>query len=90
MLKKIKDLLYGILIESNADVRYFHQRYVSSMKRGGSYSRIKSLLYLLKLIFFIRILRLKKYKKSQNKSDSKPYCAGPESGLSYRSPEEFA
>ena len=90
MLKKFKDLLYGFLVESNADVRYFHQSYASAMKSGGSYSRVKSLLYLMKLTLLIRILRLKKYKKSKNKTYSKPYCAGAESGLSYSSPGEFA
>jgi len=90
LLKKIKDAIYGILVESNADVRHFHQRYASSMKRAGRYSRVLSLLYLIKLTLLIRILRLKKYKISKNKNYSKPYCAGAESELSYSSPEAFS
>jgi hypothetical protein len=89
-MKTIKDFLYKILIESDGNVRYFHQKYASTVKRDGGYSRVKSLLYLLKLTLFIRILRSKKYRQFSEHNLMKPYPLGAESGLSHKSAEKFA
>jgi len=86
-MKKIKDSLYHILVETNVHVKYHHQKYVSDMKRRGRYSLVLSLLYLAKLTVLIRVLRLKKYRGQTGK----PYFAGSESELSHKiSPEDYA
>lgn len=87
ILKKIKDALYHLLVETNVHVKYRHQKYVSNMKRSGKYNPVLSLLYLAWLTVLIRVFRIKKHKGQSGK----PYSAGSESGLSYKiTPEEYA